>query len=357
MRNNQLQGTEKQKRQESVTKAASESIDFVITWVDGNNQEWQQLKSKYRPGAYEDGRKRRYRDWDNLQFLFRGIEKYASWVRNVYLVTPGFRPEWIRTDHPKLKLIDQNTLLPADCIPTFNNAAVELMFHKLPNLSERFVYFNDDMFLLNYTQPSDFFKAGLPCDNPGFCAIQATRENDGLGGYGYAVMSTRLIAQFFDKQEVIRENRKKIYNLLNRKDIIKTILVSPYHQFTGINETHLPYSYLKETYETVWGKVPEELNKTVHDRFRKEFSIVHWIMRYWQICSGKVAVRDRNDGHYFEIQQYEDCHKIVKEIERKRYKMICINDNLEADEEFGKTREEINAAFARILPDKSSFEQ
>lgn len=357
MKNNQLHGTEKQKKQVNANEMVSEPIDFVITWVDGNNPEWQQLKSKYRPGENEDGRKRRYRDWNNLQYLFRGIEKYASWVRNIYLVTPGFWPEWIRMDHPKLKLIDQNTLLSADCIPTFNNAAVELMFHKLPGLSERFVYFNDDMFLLNHTKPSDFFKAGLPCDNPGFCALQAMGEKDGPGGYGYAVMSTRLIARFFDKQDVVRNNRKKIYSLLNRKDIIKTILVSPYHHFTGINETHLPYSYLKKTFETVWEKAPEELNKTIHDRFRNEFSVVHWIMRYWQICSGEVAVRDRNDGHFFEIQRYEDCHNIIREIERQKYKMICINDNLEAEAEFGKIREKLNSAFNRILPDKSSFEQ
>lgn len=334
----------------------NKGIDFVLTWVDGNNKEWQEEKNKYRPTGFEDGRVRRYRDWNNLQYLFRGFEKFAPWVNHIYIVTPGFVPAWMNTDNPKLTVVDQNDLLPSDCIPTFNNAAVELMFHKIPGLSGQFVYFNDDMFLLKPTVPTDFFKDGLPCDNPGFCAIQATMEKDGIGGYGYAVMSTRLIAQFFSKKDVEKNLGKKLYNPSNRKDIIKTLLVSPYHNLTGINETHLPYSYLKSTFETVWNNAPDELNKTVHERFRSEFSVVHWIMRYWQICSGNVAVRDRNDGKFFGIGMYEDVEEVVKAINRQKYKMICINDNLEDDREFEKTARVVNKALQTILPDKSSFE-
>ena len=52
-------------------------IDIVIPWVDGSDPEWQQEYRKYV--AVETGRDNnteiRYRDWDNMQYLFRGIEK------------------------------------------------------------------------------------------------------------------------------------------------------------------------------------------------------------------------------------------------------------------------------------------
>ena len=36
--------------------------------------------------------------------------------------------------------------------------------HRIPGLSEQFVYFNDDMFLLKRTSETDFFRNGFPVD-------------------------------------------------------------------------------------------------------------------------------------------------------------------------------------------------
>lgn len=61
----------------------TQDIDFVITWVDGNDLEWKREKAA-RMGRTDmdisvnaDDRKERYRDWDNLRYWFRGMEKYA----------------------------------------------------------------------------------------------------------------------------------------------------------------------------------------------------------------------------------------------------------------------------------------
>ena len=60
-------------------KEINSDIDIVIPWVDGSDPEWQEEFRKY--AAKEMGRDSnteiRYRDWDNLQYLFRGIEKFA----------------------------------------------------------------------------------------------------------------------------------------------------------------------------------------------------------------------------------------------------------------------------------------
>ena len=67
-------------------------IDFVLFWVDPANEQWQKEKAEYRAKAFGDQKQEanlaiRYRDWDNLQYWFRGVEKYAPWVRKIFFVT------------------------------------------------------------------------------------------------------------------------------------------------------------------------------------------------------------------------------------------------------------------------------
>ena len=54
-------------------------IDFVITWVDGNDPAWQKERAVYSKSSCTDEGQRggidihRYRDWDLMRFWFRGI--------------------------------------------------------------------------------------------------------------------------------------------------------------------------------------------------------------------------------------------------------------------------------------------
>ena len=72
-------------------------IDFVVTWLDSNDPEWQKeyikYKSEYTRTAYTFAA--RYRDWDLFCYWFRAVENYAPWVNKVFLVTNGKFPDWI----------------------------------------------------------------------------------------------------------------------------------------------------------------------------------------------------------------------------------------------------------------------
>lgn len=41
-----------------------------------------------------DASEERYRDWGIFHYWFRGVEKFAPWVRKVYFVTWRHLPEW-----------------------------------------------------------------------------------------------------------------------------------------------------------------------------------------------------------------------------------------------------------------------
>ena len=151
-------------------------IDFVLAWVDGADKEWLAERRKYNPAKGADNSAARYRDWENLQYWFRGVEKFAPWVNRIYFVTCGHIPPWLNTSHPKLKLIRHSDYMKPEYLPTFNINSIELNFHRIPELSEQFVYFNDDMFLLKSVKEEDFFKDGLPRD----CCIETALVQDDI---------------------------------------------------------------------------------------------------------------------------------------------------------------------------------
>ena len=58
-------------------KESYNTIDFVVMWVDCNDPVWQNKKKTYDDGNGESSNER-YRDWDNLRFWFRSVEKYGQ---------------------------------------------------------------------------------------------------------------------------------------------------------------------------------------------------------------------------------------------------------------------------------------
>ena len=149
-------------------------IDFVIPWVDDTDPVWRAKKAEYTGVKETEGNTCvRYRDWDTLKYWFRGVEKFAPWVRYVHFVTDNQKPEWLNIEHPKLRWVKHTDFIPQEYLPTFNSHTIEFNLHRIPDLAEHFVYFNDDVFLIRETKEEDFFVDGIPCDIPSriFCSI------------------------------------------------------------------------------------------------------------------------------------------------------------------------------------------
>ena len=139
-------------------------IDFVVPWLDSTDPIWQEQFMTYSPNTKGNKDNARFRNMDIFHYWFRAVEKYAPWVRKVFLITNGKFPDWINKEHPKLVLIRHEDYMPAEILPTFNVCAIELHIHRIEGLSEHFVYFNDDIFLNSPVLPEYYFKNGLPCD-------------------------------------------------------------------------------------------------------------------------------------------------------------------------------------------------
>ena len=329
-------------------------IDFVILWVDGKDPIWLNEKNKYSQNkkgvAYE---KSRYRDWDNLQYWFRGVEKYASWVNKIFFVTFGHVPRWLNKDNEKLIVVKHSDFIPLEYLPTFNSNTILLNLHNIKGLSDNFVVFNDDMFLLKHVKEEDFFKNEIPRDE---CVHNVITSYGVKGQHCHFLLNNiDIINRYFKKYNVMQKNFFKTFNFKYGIKLLRTVFLLPWYSFTGFYDPHIPNSYLKKTYIEVWDKEGEVLKNTCTHKFRNNEDVTEWVMRYWQLCKGEFIPRkNKNFGKYYNITN--DNKDIVQEIVKQKHNVICIND-VRDNFDFEKAKNEIIQAFEEILPEKSSFEK
>lgn len=331
-------------------------IDFILTYLNPNDIKWQKEKNQYAPGAASDVNPNRYREWDNLQYFFRGVEKFAPWVRKVHIVTCGHLPSWLNTKHPKLNVVHHSDYIPKEWLPTFSSRCIDMNFHRIPELSEHFVYFNDDMFITKPVEPEVFFKNGLPCDAAILRPTQY-RLISGIALHLAPVVNTAVINKYFKQKEVVKEKRSNwITFKYGKRNVIYALVLKTYPKFCGFAPTHLPYSYLKSTYETVWDKEGILCENTSKHRFREPCDLNHWIFNYWQFATNQFYPRSIKEGKCYQLHRYDDAENAYQAITHKKYKMVCLNDTLEDNAEFEIIKGRVNSALKIVLPDKSTFE-
>lgn len=135
-----------------------EEVDAVYTWVDGSDAAFQASLLRY---TQRDPDRSRYRSSGELRFSLRSLLRFAPWVRRIHILTNGQAPAWLDRSNPRIHLVSHAEVFPKpDCLPTFNSNAIEMCLHRIPGLSRRFLYFNDDVFLGRSVEPSDFFLPG-----------------------------------------------------------------------------------------------------------------------------------------------------------------------------------------------------
>lgn len=330
--------------------AGMDSIDFVITWVDGNDSDWQQSKNRYLEGA-EVPASFFYRDWDNLQYWFRGVEKFTPWINKIHFVTCGHLPKWLNTCHAKLNVVRHLDYMPERYLPTFNSHAIELNLHRIAGLAEKFVYFNDDSFIIDHMKPTDFFKQGLPCDSAIMSALVPKVPGDPF--YHYLINNLSVINREFAKRKALYKNLRRWFSLKYGKLLFNNIYYAPAGGFSGFLNLHLPTSFLKSTFKEVWEKETEILESTSLNKFRTVYDVNQYVFSYWQFAAGKFFPRRTDCGRCLILG--EDDQELFEVISSKKHKMICINDSMSVTN-FNEKKEAIKKQFNQLLPDKSTFE-
>lgn len=329
---------------------ATDAIDIVIPWVDGSDPEWQAEKARYS-GTEGDDRINRYRDWENLKYVFRGIERFLPWVRKVHFVTWGHLPAWMDTQCPKLHIVKHGDYIPKQYLPVFSSHPIELNFHRIEDLAEQFIYANDDMFFLKPMEPADFFQNGLPVDS----AVQNVLQFHRVDGIDHIVANNLIyLNKNFNKRSCMNANKRKWFAPKYKAGAMQNLYLMAFHNFTGFVDYHIPYPYLKSTFSQVWESEPEILDTTCRSRIRSQQDVNQWLMRYWQLAKGEFVPGAPDKGKLCAIGA--DNEEIRDLICNQRVPMICLSDDA-ADLDFEKEKQNLIGWLDQILPEKSSFER
>ncbi len=324
-------------------------IDVVITWVDGSDTKWKEEFNKYSGSAFSSGEytngEGRYSDNQLLKYIFRGIETYMPWVRKIHLVTCGHYPKWINFECEKLSFVKHSDFIPLEYLPTFNSNTILLNLHRIDDLSDNFILFNDDTFVLNKCPETLFFKNNKPVDMAVMEPVCATNADP---FWDMLLNNLMVVNRNFDKKKIIRKHFFKWFTLnIGFKGLVKNVCCSVYNYFPGFYDPHNAYPLTRKYYEELWNKEFDICNKTCLNKFRTSEDITDWTVKYFQFASGYFYPINKNKYSIYTTLK-DDSSEIVFD---NKYCLACLNDNCDND----KIKRYV-AFFETKFPNKSKYE-
>ncbi|CAM1366212.1 conserved hypothetical protein [Tenacibaculum litoreum] len=230
-------------------------IDAVITWVDSSDEVWRNKINQYLDKKIDWSNKKestRYNSINEIEISILSILKFAVFIKNIYVVTDNQQPhnflklkQKAKDQGVNLELVDHTVIFKGyeEYLPTFNSQTIETMLYRIPKLSEHFVYFNDDMFLINETKPSDFFIDGFPVLRGGWIKFN---EN---------IFYKRI---FTTKEKANRVTHKKAKE--------KGAKLAGFNK--NYNFHHTPYPLRKSTFEKIFSENKDILLLNIKHKFR-----------------------------------------------------------------------------------------
>ena len=146
------------------TATGNHDIDLVITWA-GMNNDPARIKQRQDFDPNREISTNRYADHGELLIGIQHVIN-SPWLRTIHVVMPHVcaRPtddrmisaageDW----QDKVVFVSDKTILPETAYPSFSSHPVEANLHRIPNLSERFVYACDDEWIIGDCGEDTFF--------------------------------------------------------------------------------------------------------------------------------------------------------------------------------------------------------
>ena len=315
-------------------KSEIPNIDLVYLWVDGNDPKWQAKRNAFFGRKVENSSSNfngRYANNDELKYSLRSVERYAPWIRKIFIVTDDQKPKWLDISNPKIQIIDQNNLLPHKSLPCFNSNVLEHFLYKIPHLSEHFILSNDDMFLNKTVLSTTFFA------NDGFPIIRLNRK------------PFRRFRWFLREQ--IFKKPHKLYSkaLFNAAELVK--------QKFGFFYNGLPHHNIDSYLKSDCARVAEQIFKNEIDSMK--INHIRSVNDTHRAIYSYVALAE-NRGHLRYVSSKESLHVHIQK-DRHYEKLIkfnptffCMNDTEYADD---KDRVKLKVWLSTRFPEKSDFEK
>jgi len=301
-------------------------IDIVYTWVNGDDPNWINQKQQFLNKDILKPENLRYKNINELKYSLRSIQKYAPWVRNIFIVVDDIqKPDFVSD---KIKIIKHSQIIPQKYLPTFNSHVIEANLHKIPNLSKYFLYFNDDNFLGSPLSKNEllspngkpyYFPAKLPLNGyfsigHGFCSWIMAWENN------YHIL-------------------KKMFP--NKK------IPGMWHQAVLIDKTQM---------SELQNKLHFQYHQTCRNKFRNYNDTAFIGLCYlYQYLNNQAVLGEKPTNEFLDFQ-YSCQNKLKKQldkIKKNKIKFYCLN-NIKQDD---KIVPEVLSFLNEMYSKKSQYEK
>lgn len=232
-------------------------IDAVILWVDGSDENHIQKLSQYVENKSlldKKGFLTRYLQVDEIEYCVKSIQRFAPYVRNIYIITDNQIPSFLKnqpnnSEFENVKIIDHKVIFKGfeQYLPTFSGFPIETMMSRIPDLAEHFIHFNDDMFIVKETKSTDFFTAN------GYPVLRGKWAN----------FDKSKFKEFLRKIGVKKRRISKVTYKKTQENSATLLGMNKY-----IKLSHTPFPMRKSTLNDYFNNNFEALHANIQSRFR-----------------------------------------------------------------------------------------
>ncbi|SJN45481.1 probable UDP-glucose-4-epimerase [Microbacterium esteraromaticum] len=310
-----------------------EPVDIVFSWVDGSATQFQQHRAAQLTAhvvGEGDDSPARYRHVDELRYALRSVHMYAPWIRRIFIATDSPAPFWL-AEHPQVTIVrSEEFFADPSVLPTHNSHAVEAQLHRIPGLSEHFLYSNDDMFFGRMVKPEMFFTSA------GHTRFVESPVRIGVG---------EPQAHRSGHDNGLRVNRALLRNRFGR-----TILRDLSHCATPLCR-----SVMLELERTF----PEDFMRTAASRFRSmtDISVTNSLYHYYAMLTGRALPSTQPRVRYVQTTTMGALEEIDRLAARADVDMFCLNDGAETDIPEQLRMQAVQGGLERMFPIRGPWEK
>lgn len=261
-----------------VESGFDEPIDIVYTWVDSQDPAWREMASDYLD--LEKLESDLYTPTDELRYSLRSVEVFAPWVHRVHILSNCAPPSWFKASD-RVRWVDHAAVAPAGSLPAFNSGAIDTYLHRIPDLTEHFLYLNDDFMLWDSVLPSLFF------------------ERDGRSIARLASNSSVLyLQQLVDNDSAAPSQHSRVN--------AARLLEQRYGVFHTRVHGHVPYALRRSAMEELEREFDAEMEATRASRTRQptDVSFIPYLYHHVGHSKGHVSYADAPPS-FVTLQNYQ----------------------------------------------------
>lgn len=314
-------------------------LDVVYLWVNGSDpQIWDRFKNAtanlndtgYEMAGLDESR---FRDFGQLKYSLRSVEKHLKWTRRIFIVTNGQIPEFLNLENLQIRIITHSMLKPSGHLPLFNTNAIQSMIHTIPGLSAPFLYVEDDIFFGCNVPLETLYKDGKAVlyTTRWFDLVRIDHPQD--DGYKNSI---------FQAYKLAKDNNLDMSASLWEKDRLH------------IN-SHVSMMLWPKMLEKMWTMFPNEMLAMSKHTLRHRADPHFWTL--YNFMDGKqnyTLFNEKSPGIKFGMMHEKNYENALRSIKQNCIPFVCLNDDFYSmNDELARN---IQAAYDTLFPNRSSFE-